>query len=75
MYVSDKFLGLKEALEVSHLPDAHEDKDDGLSQRPPQHTSISAVTHHPKSLLPGLHTHTREQTSIQIGTVFMKAIP
>jgi len=27
---SDQFLGLKETLEMSHLPDAHENEDYGL---------------------------------------------
>ena len=48
----DKFLGLKEALEMPHLPDAHENEDDRLAQRPPQHPCIRTVTHLPKPLLP-----------------------
>lgn len=40
----DKFLCLEEALEVPHLPDTHEDEDHCLTQRPPQHTSICAIT-------------------------------
>ena len=53
-----KFLGLEEALEMPHLPDSHEDEDNGLSQRPPQHPSISTVAHNPEPLLSGLYTHT-----------------
>ncbi len=47
----NEFLGLKEALEMSHLPDAHQDEDDGLSQGPPQHLGIGAVTHQTEPLL------------------------
>ena len=51
----DEFLGLEEALEVPHLPDAHEDEDDGLPQRPPQHSSIGAVADLPEPLFTLLH--------------------
>ena len=33
----DQFLGLEEALEMSHLPGAHDKEDGGLSQGPPEH--------------------------------------
>lgn len=53
---SDEFLCLKEALEVPHLPDAHEDQDHCLAQRPPQHTGVCAVTDLPETLLTNLET-------------------
>ena len=39
---------------MSHLPYAHEDKDDGLSKRPPEHPGIGTVTDQSKPLLPCL---------------------
>lgn len=39
-----QLLGLKEALEVTHLPDASEDEDDGLSDGPPQDSLVGALT-------------------------------
>lgn len=53
---SDEFLCLKEALEMPHLPDPHEDQDHRLAQRPPQHTGICAVTNLPETLLTNLET-------------------
>lgn len=39
-----QLLGLKEALEMPHLPDASEDEDDGLSDGPPQDPLVGALT-------------------------------
>ena len=36
---------------MPHLPYAHEDEDDGLPQRPPQHPSVRAVADQPETLL------------------------
>lgn len=47
----DELLGLKEALEMPHLPDAHQNEDDGLAQGPPQDSGIRAITDLPESLL------------------------
>lgn len=41
----DEFLCFKEALQVPHLPYAHQNEDDGLTQRPPQYPRIGTVTH------------------------------
>ena len=40
---SDQFLGLKEALEVLHLPEAREEENEGLCNGPPQHTLVCAL--------------------------------
>ena len=48
---SDELLCLEEALEVAHLPDAHENEDDGLPKGPPQHTGVGAVAHRTETLL------------------------
>lgn len=39
-----QLLGLKEALEVPHLPDSSEDEDDSLGDGPPQDPLIGALT-------------------------------
>jgi hypothetical protein len=39
-----QLLSLKKALEVTHLPDASEDEDDGLSNGPPQDPLVGALT-------------------------------
>lgn len=39
-----QLLGFKEALEVTHLPDASEDEDDSLSNGPPQDSLVGALT-------------------------------
>lgn len=36
---SDELLGLEEALEVAHLPEARQAQDQRLRHRPPQHLS------------------------------------
>lgn len=46
-----QFLGLKEAFEVFHLPNAGDDKDERLGDRPPENTLIGALTRHAKPLL------------------------
>lgn len=38
-----QLLGLEEALEVTHLPDAREDEDDGLRDGPPQDSLVGAL--------------------------------
>lgn len=48
---SHQLFGLKEALEMSHLPDAGDDEDDGLSDRPPQNTLVRALARHSETLL------------------------
>lgn len=45
-----QLLGLKEALEVTHLPDACEDENDGLSDGPPQDPLVGALTGQTKAL-------------------------
>lgn len=49
-----QLLGLKEALEVTHLPDASEDENDGLSDGPPQDPLVGALTGQTKALFPVL---------------------
>lgn len=46
-----QFLGLEEALEVPHLPDAGEDEDDGLGDGPPEHALVGALARHAETLL------------------------
>ena len=48
---SDQFLGLKEALEVLHLPEAGEEEDEGLCNRPPKHTLVCALAGLTETLL------------------------
>lgn len=48
---SHQLFGLKEALEVLHLPDAGDDEDDGLSDGPPQNTLVRALARHAETLL------------------------
>lgn len=50
-----QLLGLKEALEVTHLPDASEDEDDGLSDGPPQDPLVGALTDQTEALFTILH--------------------
>lgn len=45
-----QLLGLKEALEVTHLPDASEDEDDSLSDGPPQDPLVGALTDQTEAL-------------------------
>lgn len=45
-----QLLGLKEALEVTHLPDASEDEDGGLSDGPPQDSLVGALTDQTEAL-------------------------
>lgn len=45
-----QLLGLKEALQVPHLPDASEDEDDSLSDGPPQDPLVGALTGQTKAL-------------------------
>lgn len=46
-----QFLGLEEALEVLHLPDAGDDEDERLSDGPPQDALVGALAGHAESLL------------------------
>ena len=46
-----QLLGLKEALEVLHLPDASDDENKRLRYRPPKHTLVGALTCHAEPLL------------------------
>lgn len=46
-----QFLGLKEALEVLHLPNAGDEEDECLSDGPPENTLVGALTRHAKPLL------------------------
>ena len=48
---SDQFLGLKEALEVLHLPEASEEEDESLCNGPPQHTLVCALARLTETLL------------------------
>lgn len=45
-----QLLGLKEALEMTHLPDASEDENDGLRDGPPQDPLVGALTGQPEAL-------------------------
>lgn len=46
----NKLLGLKETLQVPHLPDACDDEDESLGDGPPQHTLVGALARHPEAL-------------------------
>lgn len=45
-----QFFGLKEAFEVSHLPNTSENKDDSLGNGPPQNPLVGAFAGHAESL-------------------------
>lgn len=45
-----QFLGLKEAFEVLHLPNAGDDEDECLSDGPPEDTLVGALARHAKPL-------------------------
>lgn len=49
--VLHQLLGLEEALEVPHLPDAGDDEDEGLGDGPPEHALVGALTRHAETLL------------------------
>ncbi len=51
VWSSHQLFGLKEALEMSHLPDSCDDEDDGLSDRPPQNSLVRALARHTETLL------------------------
>lgn len=61
----NQFLGLKEALEMLHLPNAGEDEDERLSDGPPQDALVGALTRHAKTLLSILQTEERVRTGIK----------
>lgn len=46
-----QFLGLKEALEVLHLPNPGDDEDERLSDGPPENALVGALARHAKALL------------------------
>lgn len=46
-----QLLGFKEALEVSHLPDADGYENEGLQDRPPQHPLVGALAGLPEAFL------------------------
>lgn len=50
-----QLLGLKEALEMTHLPDASEDEDDGLGDGPPQDPLVGALTGQTEAFFTILH--------------------
>lgn len=45
-----QFLGLKEAFEVLHLPNAGDDEDERLSDGPPENALVGALARHAKPL-------------------------
>lgn len=47
-----QLLGLEEALEMLHLPNAGDDEDERLSDGPPQDALVGALARHAKTLLP-----------------------
>ena len=49
-----QFLGLEEAFQVFHLPNASDDEDERLSDGPPENALVGALTGHAKPLLPVL---------------------
>ena len=64
---SDQLLGLEEALQMLHLPEASEDEDESLGDGPPQNPLVGALTGHTETLLSVLQgtdrqTHTQTDT-------------
>ena len=55
-----QLLRFKEALEVSHLPDADGYEDEGLQNGPPQHPLVGALAGLPETLLSPLWEGRRE---------------
>ena len=52
-----QLLGLEEALEMPHLPEADGHQDEGLDDGPPEHALVGALAGLPEALLPVLeHT-------------------
>ena len=47
----DEFLSLKEALEMAHLPEAGDEKDQRLCNTPPQHALVGGLGRLTESLL------------------------
>lgn len=47
----NQLLGLKEALQVLHLPDAGDDEDERLSDGPPEDALVGALARHAEPLL------------------------
>lgn len=62
-----QFFGLKKALEVSHLPDASQDEDEGLNNGPPQHPLVCALTGHAESLFSILQNKQSRKSQEQTG--------
>lgn len=60
-----QFLGLKEALQMLHLPNTSDDEDDRLSNGPPENTLVGALTRHAKALLTILQKKTSTFKSLQ----------
>lgn len=60
-----QLLGLKEALEVTHLPDASENEDDSLSDGPPQDPLVGALTSQTEALFTILHGTTDPGLKVQ----------
>lgn len=46
-----QFLGLEEAFEVLHLPNAGDDEDERLGDGPPENALVGALARHAKALL------------------------
>lgn len=72
----NQFLGLKEALEMLHLPNAGEDEDERLSDGPPQDALVGALARHAETLLSILQTEERVRTGIktQRSSVFSRTL-
>ena len=70
-----QLLRFKEALQVPHLPDSHQDEYDGLAQRPPQNSCVGAVAYMTKSLLSYLwRKETIQVTSTHTKTLFTQLV-
>lgn len=61
----NQFLGLKEALEMLHLPNAGEDEDERLGDGPPQDALVGALARQAETLLSILQTEERVRTGIE----------
>lgn len=67
MLTLNQLLGLEEALEVLHLPDAGEDEDERLGDGPPQDALVGALAGPAESLLAVLRTEGGVRTGPGLG--------
>lgn len=63
---------LEEPLQMAHLPESHANEDDGLDDRPPQHSAVCALACEPETLLPVLaFVHTKQESICLVTLLFI----